>query len=76
MKKKYNPSLTLCQTEGKFMLITNEWETLAEVSRRTKTPGEIVIAEFQKLFRAGQLQFRMDEQDGVKVTLIRLKQEN
>ncbi|GEM_PF-4036918 len=58
------------------MLITNEWETLAEVSRRTKTPGEIVIAEFQKLFRAGQLQFRMDEQDGVKVTLIRLKQEN
>ncbi len=58
------------------MLITNEWETLAEVSRRTKTPGEIVIAEFQRLFKAGQLQFRMDEQDGVKVTLVRLKQEN
>jgi hypothetical protein len=58
------------------MLITNEWETLAEVSRRTKTPGDVVLSEFQKLYKKGQLQFRMDEQDGVKVTLIRLKQEN
>ncbi|HMM59665.1 MAG TPA: hypothetical protein PKC25_05965 [Candidatus Rifleibacterium sp.] len=58
------------------MLITNEWETLAEVSNRTKTPGDVVLSEFQKLYKKGQLQFRMDEQDGVKVTLIRLKQEN
>ncbi|HQB82984.1 MAG TPA: hypothetical protein PLR50_05785 [Candidatus Rifleibacterium sp.] len=56
------------------MLIT-EWETLAEVSNRTKTPGDIVLAEFQRLFKAGQLQFRMDEQDGVKVTLIRKKED-
>ena len=60
----------------KEMLITNKWETLAEVSNRTRTPGDAVLSEFQRLYKEGRLQFRFDEQDGIKVTLIRLKQEN
>lgn len=76
-------SVFLCKTAEKLLKIVTEteknifWtEKLAEVSNRTKTPGDVVLSEFQKLYKKGQLQFRMDEQDGVKVTLIRLKQEN
>jgi hypothetical protein len=55
-------------------VLTNEWETLAEVAARTGADPVKVVDAVKVLFRAGEASCRFMEAGGVKITEIRKKE--
>lgn len=55
-------------------MLSDQWETLADVARRTGIRGEDVIEIVRQQFAAGQVSCRFVESGGVKVTEIRKKE--
>jgi len=52
-------------------MLTGEWETLGEISKRTGIRGEEVIEKVKAEYQAGQAECRFDEIGGVKITQFR-----
>lgn len=55
-------------------MLTDKWETLADVARRTGIRGEEVIEIVRQQFAQGQVSCRFIEAGGVKITEIRKKE--
>jgi ribosomal 30S subunit maturation factor RimM len=49
-------------------LLTNEWETLGDISKRTGVRGEIVVEVVKEEYQSGRAYCRMVEDGGVKIT--------
>ena len=54
-------------------MLTGEWETLSEISKRTEIQGEEVIDQVKAEYQAGQVECKFDEIGGVKITQFRKK---
>jgi hypothetical protein len=55
-------------------MLSDKWETLADIAKRTGFRGEDVIEIVRELFAAGQVSCRFVEAGGVKVTEMRKKE--
>lgn len=55
-------------------MVTENWETLAEIQRRTGAKPDDVISCVKTGYANGEVICRFDEQDGVKVAEWRLKE--
>jgi hypothetical protein len=55
-------------------VVTENWETLAEIQRRTGAKADDVISSVKTGYANGEVICRFDEQDGVKVAEWRLKE--
>lgn len=55
-------------------MLTKEWETLADIAKRTGFRGEDVIEIVREKFAAGEVSCRFVEAGGVKITEIRKKE--
>lgn len=55
-------------------MLTDNWETLADIAKRTGFRGEDVIEIVRELFAQGQVSCRFVEAGGVKVTEVRKKE--
>lgn len=55
-------------------MLSDKWETLADIAKRTGFRGEDVIEIVRELFAQGQVSCRFVEAGGVKVTEVRKKE--
>ncbi len=56
-------------------MLTENWETLADIARRTGIRGEEVIEAVRLEMKAGRASLRFIEDSGVKITQIQKKEE-
>lgn len=54
-------------------MLTNEWETLKEIAKRTGQSGEQVSDSIKTEFRSGRVEIKFDEIAGIKITQFRKK---
>ena len=54
-------------------MLTENWETLADIARRTGIRGEEVIEAVRLEMKAGRASLRFIEDSGVKITQIQKK---
>jgi hypothetical protein len=55
-------------------MLSDKWETLADIAKRTGFRGEDVIEIIREKFAAGEVSCRFVESGGVKITEIRKKE--
>lgn len=56
-------------------MLTENWETLGDISRRTSMRGEEVIEAVRIEMKAGRASLRFIEDHGVKITQIKRQEE-
>jgi hypothetical protein len=57
-------------------MLSDQWETLADIAKRTGFRGEDVIEIIREKFAAGEVSCRFVESGGVKITEVRRRQNN
>lgn len=55
-------------------MLSDKWETLADIAKRTGFRGEDVIEIVREKFAAGEVSCRFVEAGGVKITEVRKKE--
>lgn len=55
-------------------MLSDKWETLADIAKRTGFRGEDVIEIVRELFAQGQVSCRFVEAGGVKITEVRRRE--